>query len=74
MNLKRISLTTGALALSVAAFSANATYFGDENDLSWLPGTQTRYQASDAAVQAGKNDIVRFGDENDQSWLPGAKK
>jgi hypothetical protein len=64
-------IATGALASSQ---SFAATYFGDENDLSWLPAraqSQPSKKFDGAAVQS---TIVHYGDENDLSWLPAAKK
>ena len=37
MKLKQIAVILSAATLSASALTANATYFGDENDLSWLP-------------------------------------
>ena len=74
MNLKKLSITLGVVALgaSVSAGAAQIIHYGDENDLSWLPTAVTTYQpaATGASVDAQKTQIIHYGDENDLSWLP----
>ena len=74
MKLKQIAIALSAAALSVSALTANAAYFGDENDLSWLSGRQVSKQpSSSAGSSSGTSEskpFVRYGDENDLSWLP----
>ena len=65
-------IASGTLA---SASSFAATYFGDENDLSWLPArNQSQPTQKFSNTAAAKGTIVHFGDENDLSWLPAAKK
>ncbi len=67
-------LAVGAFA---SAQSFAATYYGDENDTSWLPHANAK-QGSQAPVKSQEKstqpNVVRYGDENDTSWLPGAAK
>ena len=66
------ALIASGTLVSASAFAG--TYFGDENDLSWLP---SRNQSQPTRVfngEAAKSTIVHYGDENDLSWLPAAKK
>ena len=72
MKLKQIALALGAAALSATAFSANATYFGDENDLSWLPAQHTLYEARTTNTTPSKSTIIHYNDETDLSWLHSA--
>lgn len=80
MKLKQIALILSAATLSASALTANATYFGDENDLSWMPGRQViKEQSSSVGSGVARADtaatpFVRFGDENNLSWLPGRKE
>ncbi len=67
-------LAVGALA-SAQTFAA--TYYGDENDTSWLPHANAKQESQAQAKSQEKStqpNIVRYGDENDLSWLPGAKR
>jgi len=79
MKLKQIAISLSAAALVASAFSANAaTYFGDENNLSWLPGQVNKASkeqsstGSSTAIQSTSESksFVEYGDENNLSWLP----
>ncbi len=63
-----------AAASLASAQSFAGTYFGDENDLSWLPHAATKQDAQQPAkaTESQRSSIVHFGDENDLSWLPRA--
>lgn len=58
----------------VSASSFAGTYFGDENDLSWLPARNQSQPTRTFSGAATQSTIVHYGDENDLSWLPAAKK
>ncbi len=67
-------LAVGALA---SAQSFAATYYGDENDTSWLPHANANQESQvqlKSQDKSSRPNIVRYGDENDTSWLPAAAK
>jgi len=56
----------------VSASSFAATYFGDENDLSWLPGrtqAERQFPAKSTDGRPAKSTNYNYGDENDLTWL-----
>src|SRR5690349_8222209 len=68
--MKRTLLMTSLIAAgAIASAPSFATYFGDENDHSWLP----RASAAEVAPSAAPQSFVHHGDENDLSWLHGSR-
>ena len=71
MKFKPVAMTLCAASLVLAAVSANAARFGDENDVSWLPMTGKQHEFVMKQFQGGNFCLsaARYGDENNLAWL-----